>query len=1186
MSEQTDEQAFEARVEEVLLQQSGWKPGNLAEWDRARALFPARIVEFLKDTQPKLWQQMEAQHGTNVESMVIDALVKELAIKGSLHILRHGFKFFGKMFRLAHFKPAHGLNYEVEALYLKNQLTVTRQVPCHPTKSDTADLVLALNGLPVATVELKNPGTGQTWRHAAQQYREDRDEHAPLFIFKQRALVHFAVDPDEVHMTTRLAGEKTYFLPFNRGSNPGNVKCGAGNPQHPSGYRTSYFWEDVLQFDSFLDIVGHFLFVETKEEKVDDGKGGKKLVKRETMVFPRYHQLDSTRKLVNATKYEGVGRNYLIQHSAGSGKTNSISWLSHRLASLHDGKDNKVFDCVIVITDHRVLDRQLQDAIYQIEHAQGVVKAIDEDSKQLAAALIDGTKIVITTLQKFPFVLRGLLHAAGAETREKATEEHKKAAKEWSESIAARKYAVIVDEAHSSQTGDASREMKEILGASSDSEEDDDWEDRLNTVVESRGPQANLSFFAFTATPKGKTLELFGRKPVGKDKPEAFHTYSMRQAIEEGFILDVLQRYTSYATYYKLRKQAEDDPELPVKKASRALAKFMSLHETNIGQRTEVIIDHFREHVMAQLGGRAKAMVVTSSRLHAVRYKLAFERYLKDNDYTDVRPLVAFSGTVKDPETELEYTEPGMNLDVVTHKPIGEGQLPERFGSPDYQVLLVANKYQTGFDQPLLCAMYVDKRLDGVQAVQTLSRLNRKIQGKEDPFVLDFVNEREDIYKAFKPYFDSTSLQESSDPSKLEQLKHELGQAQIYHWSEVEAFAKIFYKPLFKQTAADHGHMQRHLQPAVDRFKAIEDEGERDGFRTRLLGFVNVYTFLSQIIPFADRELEMLASFGKFLLPHLPIDRRDPVKLGNDVALHYYRLQQVASGAINLQEGEPEGVKSPTDVGTGKAPEKKAPLSEIIGVLNDRFGTTFTEEDRLFFEQIKEKAVKSQKVIDTALSNPLDKFQLGVKKLIEDLMIQRLSDNDDIVTRYMDDEAFQGAAFPILTREIFSAINAAAGRKSIEEIVAEGEGNTIEFKSTLRVNLHTNEQDPRMEHSALKTIAAFLNSHEGGTLVLGINDAGEALGLEADKFSNEDKMNLHLVNLLKSRLGTVSMLHIRPHFEDFGGKRVLVVDCKPSGEPVFLKDGKLEEFYVRAGASSAALPPSETNAYIKQRFVK
>jgi type I restriction enzyme R subunit len=1022
---QTTEKAFETYVEEILLTRGGWKSGITAEWDNDRALFPARIVAFLMETQAKLWDEMRALHGSELEALLIVALVKELDLKGTLHILRHGFKFYGKSFRLAYFKPAHSLNFDVLALYGKNCLTVTRQVPCHPGDNSTVDMLFAVNGLPVATCELKNPGTGQSWRHAVKQYREDRDPRAPLFHFKTRALVHFAADPDEVHMTTQLAREKTHFLPFNRGSHPGQIQCGAGNPQHESGYRTGYFWADALQFDSFLDILGHFMFVERKDEKVDDGTGAKQRVTKETLVFPRYHQLDAVRKVIETTRADGAGRNYLIQHSAGSGKTNSISWLSHRLASLHNKDDQKTFDCVIVITDRRVLDKQLQDAIYQIEHAQGVVKAIDQDSKQLAAALIDGTKILITTLQKFPFVLRGLLHVAGAESREAASDEEKKQAKEWEAAIAARKYAVIVDEAHSSQSGETARELKAILGASvnqEDGEDEPDWEDRLNLVMQSRGRQPNLSFFAFTATPKGKTLELFGR--VGTSgKPEAYHTYSMRQAIEEGFILDVLKNYTSYATYFRLAKASEDDPNVPKRKAARALAKFMSLHPHNIEQKTEVMVEHFRLHVKSRLNGRAKAMVVTSSRLHAVRYKLAFESYIKENGYTDIRPLVAFSGTVKDPETGLEYTEPGMNPDVVSDKPISEGQLPERFDSPDYQVLLVANKYQTGFDQPLLHTMYVDKRLDGVQAVQTISRLNRKIPGKDEPFVLDFVNPPEDIYRAFKPYYDATSLQESSDPSKLETLKHELDQAQVYHWSEVEAFAWIFYRPPSEQNPGDHAHMQRHLQPAVDRFKAMTEEQQRTEFREKLSGYVQIYAFLSQITPYSDRDLEMLYSFGKFLLPHLPLDRDNTVlKLGDEVGLQYYRLERVSSAAIELKEGEPEGVKSPTDVGTGKAKDDRIPLSEIIDVLNERFGTEFTEEDRLFFEQIKEKACKDQQVIHTAMANPLDKFQLGIRKLIEDFMIQRMADNDKIVTRYMDDPEFQNSAFPILAKEIFESI--------------------------------------------------------------------------------------------------------------------------------------------------------------------
>lgn len=1024
----TTEKAFETYLEQMLTD-GGWQSGTNAEWDKARALFPARMFAFIEATQPKLWADMATQHGSNLQTMLLDALGKELDIKGSLHVLRHGFKFYGKLFRLAYFKPAHTLAPDVLELYAHNQLTVTRQVPCHPGDHSSTDMVLAVNGLPVATIELKNPGTHQTWRHAIQQYQTDRDPRAPLFDFKKRALVHFAADPDEVWMTTRLAKEKTFFLPFNRGSHPGQVQCGAGNPQHASGYRTGYFWQETLQRDSFLDILGHFIFIEKEEQKVDDGRGGKKLVTTEKMVFPRYHQLDAVRALVAAARSENAGHHYLIQHSAGSGKTNSISWLSHRLASLHNAQDEKVFDCVIVITDRKVLDKQLQDAIYQIEHAQGVVKAIDQDAKQLADALIDGTKIVITTLQKFPFVLRGLLHAAGAENQDKASAEEKAQARAWQAAIAARRYAVIVDEAHSSQTGETARELKSILGTAAHNgigEDEADWEDRLNQIMASRGQQKNLSFFAFTATPKGKTLELFGR-PGSSGKPEAFHTYSMRQAIEEGFILDVLRHYTTYSTWFKFVKTVEDDPAIPKKKGAKALAKFKELHPHNIEQKTEVMVEHFREHVRHQLGGRGKAMVVTASRIQAVRYKLAFERYIHEKGYSDIRSLVAFSGTVKDPDTGIEYTEPGMNPDAVTGKPIPESQLPERFGSSDYQVLLVANKYQTGFDQPLLCAMYVDKRLDGVQAVQTLSRLNRKIAGKDEPFVLDFINKPDDIYAAFKPYFDSTSLQESARPEMLPSMKHELDQCQIYHWSEVEAFARIFYRQPDRQNPADHAHMQRHLQPAVDRFKAIEDDAARTSFRDKLGGYVRMYSFLSQILPYADADLEMLYSYGRFLLPHLPLDRDNSVvKIGNEVELQYYRLQRVSSGSIELKAGEPEGVFSPTAVGTGKAKEEQAPLSEIIHVLNQRFGTAFTEEDQLFFDQIKARATSNSQVIQTAMANPLDKFQLGVRKLIEDLMIQRMAENDKMVTRYMEDAEFQRVAFPVLSTEIYEAIAAAA----------------------------------------------------------------------------------------------------------------------------------------------------------------
>lgn len=1042
---QTNEHAFENYVETLLLSpEVGWQKGQLDEWDKVLALFPAAVLRFIQDTQPKLWAEQKKLHADGLEKLLIAALVKELDHKDMLHILRHGFKFHGKLFRVAHFKPAHGANYETLALFRKNRLTVTRQVPCHPNDNSKLDILLAVNGLPVASIELKNPNTQQNWRNAVAQYQQTRDPRALLFEFKKRTLVHFAADPNEIHMSTRLAGERTVFLPFNRGSQPGQIVCGAGNPPHPSGYGSGYFWQEVLQFESWLDILANFMFIERKDEKIEDGHGGQRVQVTERMVFPRYHQLDAVRKLVSATAVEGAGHNYLIQHSAGSGKTNTISWLAHRCASLHTQHDAKVFDCVIVITDRQVLDRQLQDAIYQIEHAQGVVKAIDQNAKQLSAALIDGTKIVVTTLQKFPFVLKGLLQAAGASNTDQASAEEKQQAAAWQAEIAKRRYAIIVDEAHSSQTGEMSRELKGILGSksiaarSSRVAEDDeamdasdtqpDLEDTLNEVLQSRGPQPNLSFFAFTATPKGKTLEIFGRLGLNQ-QPEAFHLYSMRQAIEEGFILDVLKNYTTYKTFYRVAKAISEDPKMPQKEAMRALTKFMSLHAYNIEQKIEIIITHFREVVKPQLNGKAKAMVVTSSRLHAVRYMQAFQRYLSKNNISDIRPLVAFSGKVKDNANGLEYTEPGMNLDCVSSKPIGEKQLPERFASPDYHVLLVANKYQTGFDQPLLCAMYVDKRLDGVQAVQTLSRLNRKIPGKETPFVLDFANEADDIYAAFKPYYDATQLQAPTEPSQLEAIKHALDTTQVYYWSEVEAFAQVFYKLPAKQRSSDHAQIERFLQPAEDRFNQIQDDAQRTEFYEKLAAFIKMYAFVSQIIPYVDADWEKLYSYGRLLLNRISLKRDiERVKLGNEVELQYYRLQRIFSGVIKLAEGEAETVKSPTEVGTGKVKDEKAPLSEIVSALNERFGTNFTEADRLFFQQIHEKAKNKDAVIKFSQANPYDKFRLWIEPMLKELVIERMAENDEIVTRIFDDKDFGSEALSQLARQLYTSIRSTSSQ--------------------------------------------------------------------------------------------------------------------------------------------------------------
>ena len=1029
MTSQTSERAFESTVESMLVG-GGWHKGDAAEWDVERALFPARVVAFLRTAQPELWSQLAAYHGEHLESMVVDQLVKQLDIKGTLGVLRQGFKFQGKTLRLAFFRPAHGLNPDAVAQFDLNVLTVTRQVRCHPSKGDTLDMVFDLNGVPVATCELKNPMTGQTWRKAVRQYKEDRDPSAAVFGFSKRALVHFAADPDEVHMTTRLAGARTRFLPFNRGSAPGDIKCGKGNPQHPCGYRSGYFWQEVLERSRFMDILGSYVFIERREEKVYGPKGARTKM-RETMVFPRYHQLDAVTKLVAAARAEGAGNNYLIQHSAGSGKTNSISWLSHRLASLHTAGDDKVFDCVVVITDRRVLDRQLQDSIYQIEHAQGVVQAIDEDSKQLSQALVDGTKIVVTTLQKFPYVLDGLLSVAGASVDEPTPQEQAQA-REWREEIAQRRYAVIVDEAHSSQTGESARKMKAVLGGRSqaasaslsggEDEEAPDWEDGLNAVVQSRGPQPNLSFFAFTATPKGKTIELFGRQGTSGG-PEAFHVYSMRQAIEEGFILDVLRNYTDYDTYYKIAKHAADDPEFPERRAARALSRYASLHPHNLSQKTEVIIEHFRSQVAHRISGKAKAMVVTPSRLHAVRYMRAFEAYIAEKGYTDVRPLVAFSGTVTDPDTDKDYTEAGMNTDIVTGKPISESALPARFDSPDYQILLVAEKYQTGYDQPLLQAMYVDKKLDGVHAVQTLSRLNRTAPGKSAPFVLDFKNDPADIAEAFAPYYDQTQLEAPSEPSRLDGLKHELDQMQVYHHDEVDRFAKVFFLPSGQRMEKNHPLLVAELQPARDRYNQL-DSDDQEAFRDKLAAFVRLYAFISQIIPYADSDLERLSAYARALLPHLHHADDEPIRLDDDVELEYYRLDRISSGAIDLDDEDSPTVKSPTDVGTGSSEEDEAPLSEIIAKVNDRFGTAFTDTDRLLLEQIHQDGVQDEDINQTVQANPYDKFELSVRSLLKELIIKRMDTNSDFINRVFTNPNFEEIVLSGLARSIYDDITA------------------------------------------------------------------------------------------------------------------------------------------------------------------
>jgi type I restriction enzyme, R subunit len=989
----TKELYFEDAIENHLVTSGGWAKGSPKDFDREIALISKDFFAFADATQPETWTELRKHHQSNLETAVLDTLVKALDARGTLDVLRHGFKFFGKKIDCAYFKPAHGMNPDILAKYAKNRLVVTRQVRFIEDGDQSVDVALFVNGFAIATAELKNPLTHQTVQDAVAQYRKRDPRHA-LFRFKTRALVHFAVDPDLVYMTTKLSGDGTFFLPFNRGSNGGS-----GNPEHPSGYRTGYLWQEIWQRDSFLDILGRFVHLEVEERKVEG-----KSVTKETVVFPRYHQLDAVRRLEAAARRDGAGKSYLVQHSAGSGKSNSIAWLAHRLSNLHDEKDERVFDSVVVVTDRRVLDHQLQENIYQFEHKQGVVQKIDENSQQLADALLSGTPIVITTLQKFPFV----------------TEKIGK--------LPNRRYALIVDEAHSSQTGEAARHMKEVLAAKSledaekeEGEGEETSEDHLLKVMASRGKQKNLSFFAFTATPKAKTLEVFGERDA-EGKPKPFHLYSMRQAIEEGFILDVLKNYTTYKAFYRLVKAVECDPKVNKRQATSQLARFMSLHPHNIAQKTLVMVEHFRAKVRHKLGGRAKAMVVTGSRLHAVRYKQAFDKYIAEQGY-DIGVLVAFSGIVKDPDfEEVELTEVGMN------KGIKEKELPEKFDSDQFQVLLVANKYQTGFDQPLLHTMYVDKRLSGVQAVQTLSRLNRMAPGKEDTFVLDFVNDAEEIRRSFQPYYEQTVVAESADPHQLYELQHRLEALQVFWTTEVETFCKYFYAPKAKQTVNDQAEMYRALGPAVDRFKGLDEEKQEE-FRNALAGYVRLYSFLSQVMPFADEDLERLYTFSRFLELKLPKDdKKAPLDLDGDVALKYYRLDKINEGQIVLLLADHVALRAPTDVGTRKAKDAEVTLSEIIDVLNERFGTEFTKADQLLFDQFIEEAKQDKEVVERALANPLDNFELAMKPKVEGLMIDRMDQNQEIVNRYLNDPAFQGAAFKAIVKRIYDQIRRGSSR--------------------------------------------------------------------------------------------------------------------------------------------------------------
>lgn len=956
------EKNFEEAIENYLITEGGYQKGNPDDLNRASALDETTFINFIKTTQPREWEKHCKNYPQDPEKALLRRFQDEVSATNLLQVLRHGFKDRGVKFVPCYFKPETSMNPEHVEKYKQNVLHCTRQMKFSLLDERSIDIVLLLNGIPVVSMELKNQFTGQDVSNAINQYKFDRATKDKMFEFKQRVLVHFAVDLYEVYMTTRLQGANTYFLPFNQGSNGAGEVGGKGNPQTSDEYMTAYLWKRVLTKDSLMEILQKYMHLQKEDIKDKDGKvTGTK----ETMIFPRYHQLDVVTKLLADVKERGSGKNYLIQHSAGSGKSNSIAWLAHRLQSLHDNNDEVIFNSVIVVTDRKILDSQLQDTIYQFDHVDGVVRPITKGSEHLKTALNDGAKIIITTLQKFPYIYQDV-EATG------------------------KRYAVIVDEAHSSQSGTASKKLKEALGDTEEvleqyareeaeaESQTEDYEDNLVKELSTHGMHKNISFFAFTATPKNKTLQLFGEKQANGNY-RAFHIYSMRQAIEEGFILDVLKNYTTYERYYKIAKKIEGDPEYDKVKGSKAVARFESLHPHNIAQKTAIMVEHFRDITKNKINGKAKAMVVTASRLHAVRYYYAFKNYIETHNYDDLDVLVAFSGTVTE-ENKQEYTEEKING-------IKETQLKKEFHD-NFDVLIVAEKYQTGFDEPLLHTMFVDKKLNNVKAVQTLSRLNRTTRGKEDTFVLDFVNTQEEIKKAFQPYYEATVLEGETDPNIIYNLKRQLDDFHIYQESEVEAFAKKFYQ----KTTPTLDVLSPILKPALERYEVLEDK-KKDEFKSLIHSFNRIYSFVIQVARMFDKDMQKLYVYTKFLSKVLPKDNIEKVNLNDALVLEYYKLQKTAEGNITLDQTE--GVIPPVDGAGGSGRQKeKDPLSEIIEKFNKKFGTEFTEQDKVL-AQLKADMMKDEQIVNSAMSGDKTVFETLSNKRFDNIAMNRYEENDN-----------------------------------------------------------------------------------------------------------------------------------------------------------------------------------------------
>ncbi|HRR70654.1 MAG TPA: type I restriction endonuclease subunit R [Syntrophorhabdaceae bacterium] len=943
---------------------SGWIAGNSSYYDREYCVDLFQLSTFLQDTQPEIADAVDIKNDSPTRRQFLARLQGEISKRGVIDILRNGIKHGPYDINLFYGAPSPG-NETAKKLYELNRFSVTRQLKYSREETQRAlDIVLFINGLPVFTFELKNSLTKQTIHDAISQYMRDRDPREKLFEFG-RCIAHFAVDDQEVRFCTHLKGKESWFLPFNKGYNDG-----AGNPPNPDGIKTEYLWREILTRESLTDIIENYAqIIEMKDQKT--GK------KKRKQIFPRYHQLDVVRKLLSAVKRDGVGKRYLIQHSAGSGKSNSIAWLAYQLIGVKkDGID--VFDSIIVVTDRRILDTQIQATIKQFAQVKSTVGHA-ERSTNLREFIESGKKIIITTLQKFPFIL------------DEIGTEHTK-----------RRFAIIIDEAHSSQGGRTTAKMHQVLAGAADYEEDDTFEDKINKIIETKKLLPNASYFAFTATPKNKTLELFGDplpQPDGKVKHRPFHSYTMKQAIQEGFILDVLANYTPVKSYYKLMKKIEDDPEFDVKKAQKKLLKYVENHDYAIRQKAEIMVDHFHQYVAGagKIGGQARAMIITSGIKQAIRYFYAIDSYLKERN-SPYRAIVAFSG-----EHEFE----GKKVSEFSLNGFPSNQIADKFKEDPYRFLICADKFQTGYDEELLHTMYVDKPLSDIKAVQTLSRLNRSHPKKHDTFILDFVNDPETIKTAFEPYYRTTILSEETDPNKLHDLKAELDSAGVYTWQEVEGFVKLYLD------GVDREKLDPILDSCVSEYLDKLDEDGQVNFKGNAKAFIRVYAFLSQILPYKKRDWEILSIFLNFLVPKLPAPKEEDLSKGilEAIDMESYRVEKKSRMRIQLEDEEGEIMPIPAVGGVHKPETLTDRLSNIIKTFNEQYGNiSWTDTDRV--RKLITEDIPARVSADTAYQNAIKYSDRQNARIEHDRALLRvmtniIKDDTELFKQFSDNEGFR-----------------------------------------------------------------------------------------------------------------------------------------------------------------------------------